>query len=276
MLSFSSASEQSSPPPCHPTTTFAGDISAPKLTFRFGAAATATAAAAATASSFAAASSAAAASAFAAAATAPASRASRSPRASSRSQPAPMPVTTQAFLDGGTGALKSTLRFPFAAEGATAPLSRGGGTAARSRATCRRANHLLAAASTAAAATSAAAAAAVAAACLWKTSRRAALRCLRLLSCAGMADDAPSPPPGSRSGCPLLPTALLRSFRVPEEDDHAVHLHSAVTCSSSLAGNAGELPQLPASQAPGLPGAGWEHPSMQQRESPIEAAEVKK
>jgi hypothetical protein len=45
-----------------------------------------------------------------------------------------MPVTTQAFLDGGTGALKSTLRFPFAAEGATAPLSRGGGTAARCRA----------------------------------------------------------------------------------------------------------------------------------------------
>ena len=42
MLSSSSASEQSSPPPCHPTTTFAGDISAPKLTFRFGAAATAT------------------------------------------------------------------------------------------------------------------------------------------------------------------------------------------------------------------------------------------
>jgi hypothetical protein len=97
-----------------------------------------------------------------------------------------MPVTTQAFLDGGTGALKSTLRFPFAAEGATAPLSRGGGTAARSRATCRRANHLLAAASTADAAPAraslTAAAAAVAAACLWKTSRRAALRCLRLLS----------------------------------------------------------------------------------------------
>ena len=41
MLSFSSASEQSEPLPCHPTTTFAGDISAPKLTFRFGAAATA-------------------------------------------------------------------------------------------------------------------------------------------------------------------------------------------------------------------------------------------
>ena len=112
-----------------------------------------------------------------------------------------MPVTTQAFLDGGTGALKSTLRFPFAAEGATAPLSRGGGTAARSRATCRRANHLLAAASTADAAPAraslTAAAAAVAAACLWKTSRRAALRCLRLLSCAGMADDAPSPPPAA-------------------------------------------------------------------------------
>jgi hypothetical protein len=39
MLSSSSASEQSSPLPCHPTTTFAGDISAPKLTFRFEAAA---------------------------------------------------------------------------------------------------------------------------------------------------------------------------------------------------------------------------------------------
>ena len=38
MLSSSSASEQSAPLPCHPTTTFAGDISAPKLTFRFGAA----------------------------------------------------------------------------------------------------------------------------------------------------------------------------------------------------------------------------------------------
>ena len=33
-------SSQSAPLPCHPTTTFAGDISAPKLTFRFGAAAT--------------------------------------------------------------------------------------------------------------------------------------------------------------------------------------------------------------------------------------------
>jgi hypothetical protein len=31
------------------------------------------------------------------------------------------------------------------------------------------------------------------------------------------------------SRCPLLPTTLLRSFRVPEEDAHAVHLHSAVT-----------------------------------------------
>ena len=30
MLSSSSASEQSAPLPCHPTTTFAGDISAPK------------------------------------------------------------------------------------------------------------------------------------------------------------------------------------------------------------------------------------------------------
>jgi hypothetical protein len=39
MLSSSSASEQSSPLPCHPTTTFAGNMSAPKLTFRFGAAA---------------------------------------------------------------------------------------------------------------------------------------------------------------------------------------------------------------------------------------------
>ena len=39
MLSSSSASEQSALLPCHPTTTFAGDISAPKLTFRFGAAA---------------------------------------------------------------------------------------------------------------------------------------------------------------------------------------------------------------------------------------------
>ena len=47
MISSSSASEHSSPPPCHPTNTFAGDISAPKLTFRFGAAATAAAAAAA-------------------------------------------------------------------------------------------------------------------------------------------------------------------------------------------------------------------------------------
>jgi hypothetical protein len=46
MLSSSSASEQSAPLPCHPTTTFAGDISAPKLTFRFGAAATAAATAA--------------------------------------------------------------------------------------------------------------------------------------------------------------------------------------------------------------------------------------
>ena len=159
MLSFSSASEQSSPPPCHPTTTFAGDISAPKLTFRFGAAATATAAAAAAAT------------------------ASSPPPWQPPPPPLPLPSlrlplpppaprarlvqareaslprsdaghhpTTQAFLDGGTGALKSTLRFPFAAEGATAPLSRGGGTAARSRATCRRANHLLAAASTAAAA----------------------------------------------------------------------------------------------------------------------------
>ena len=43
MLSSSSASEQSASLPCHPTTTFAGDISAPKLTFRFGAAATAAA-----------------------------------------------------------------------------------------------------------------------------------------------------------------------------------------------------------------------------------------
>ena len=43
---------------------------------------------------------AAAASAFAAAATAPASRASRSPRASSRSQPAPMPVTTHPIDPG--------------------------------------------------------------------------------------------------------------------------------------------------------------------------------
>jgi hypothetical protein len=42
MLSSSSASEQSALLPCHPTPTFAGDISAPKLTFRFGAAATAT------------------------------------------------------------------------------------------------------------------------------------------------------------------------------------------------------------------------------------------
>eukprot|EP00964_Phaeocystis_antarctica_P145595 scaffold111711_cov48-Phaeocystis_antarctica.AAC.1 len=60
-----------------------------------------------------------------------------------------MPViTTQARLDGGTGALKSTLRFTSAAEGAPAPLSRGGGScgiAARSRATYRRANHRLAA-----------------------------------------------------------------------------------------------------------------------------------
>ena len=56
------------------------------------------------------------------------------------------------------------------------------------------------------------------------------------------------------SRCPLLPTTLLRSFRVPEEDAHAVHLHSAVT-PAALArqtGNAGEVPQLPASQAPGL------------------------
>jgi hypothetical protein len=37
MLSSSSDSEQSAPLPCPPTTTFAGDISAPKLTFRFGA-----------------------------------------------------------------------------------------------------------------------------------------------------------------------------------------------------------------------------------------------
>ena len=43
MLSSSSAYEQSALLPCHPTTTFAGDISAPKLTFRFGAAATAAA-----------------------------------------------------------------------------------------------------------------------------------------------------------------------------------------------------------------------------------------
>ena len=53
-----------------------------------------------------------------------------------------MPVSTQARMDGGTGALKSTLRFSSAAGGAPSPLSRGGGsgTAARSRATYRRAN----------------------------------------------------------------------------------------------------------------------------------------
>ena len=106
MLSSFSASEQSSPSPCHPTTNFAGDISAPKLTFRlFGAAATAaatgtaaamgTAAAATTASSSAAdsssaaASSAAAASAFAAATASARPRLALAARASSRSHSLP-------------------------------------------------------------------------------------------------------------------------------------------------------------------------------------------
>ena len=52
-----------------------------------------------------------------------------------------------AYMDGGTEALKATRRFASAPEGAPSPLSRGGGsgTAARSRATYRRANHRLAA-----------------------------------------------------------------------------------------------------------------------------------
>ena len=49
------------------------------------------------------------------------------------------------------------------------------------------------------------------------------------------------------------------SFRVagavPEEYDHAMQLHSAVTSSSSLTGTPDDVPQLPVGQAPGSPGA---------------------
>ena len=76
------------------------------------------------------------------------------------------------------------------------------------RAAAASASAASAAAASAAAATSAAAfsaaAAAVAAARLWKTSRRAALRCLRLLSCLGSADDAvgASPTTADARCCP--------------------------------------------------------------------------
>ena len=42
---------------------------------------------------------------------------------------------------------------------------------------------------------------------------------------------------------------------LPEEYDHAMQLHSAVTSSSSLTGTPDDVPQLPVGQAPGSPGA---------------------
>ena len=42
---------------------------------------------------------------------------------------------------------------------------------------------------------------------------------------------------------------------LPEEYDHAMQLHSAVTSSSSLTGTPDDVPQLPVGQAPGSCGA---------------------
>ena len=52
---------------------------------------------------------------------------------------------------------------------------------------------------------------------------------------------------------PLVPTtmpSMLHLSRVPEDNEHAMHLHRVASGSSKLTGNAGDVPQLPAVQAP--------------------------
>ena len=58
---------------------------------------------------------------------------------------------------------------------------------------------------------------------------------------------------------PLVPTtmpSMLHFSRVSKDNEHAMHLHRVAPGSSKLTGNAGDVLQLPAVQAPPPPGPG--------------------